>query len=87
MISVASSGNFKESKMGTGRKFNKKPDTRPRKSVAERKSRSKVHKARLVAIGFDPAAIDKMTVVEVRELLKRHAKKSTRKGVEAMLSK
>ena len=73
--------------MGTGRKFNKKPVTRPRKSAAGRRSRSKVHKARLVAIGFAPEAIDKMTVVEVRGLLKKHAKKTTRKYVEALLKK
>jgi hypothetical protein len=73
--------------MGTGRKFNKKPATRPRKGAAQRRKRDKVLKGRLVKIGFAAADVDKMTLTEIREILKKHAKNSTRKQVEARLKK
>ena len=44
-------------------------------------------KARLVKIGFAAADVDKMTLTEIREVLMKHAKKSTRKQVEARLKK
>jgi len=73
--------------MGTGRKFHKKPVTRPKKGAAGRRSRSKVHRDRLIKLGFDPADIAKMTVTDVRVLLNKYAKKSTRKDVEALMKK
>ncbi len=73
--------------MGTGRKFSKKPATRPRKGAAQRRKRDKVLKARLVEIGFNAEEAEKMRITEVRELLNKHAKHSTRKEVEARLKK
>jgi hypothetical protein len=73
--------------MGTGRKFHKKPVTRPKKGAAERRVRTKIQKARLVKIGFDPDVVTKMDIDKVRDLLKQYAKKSTRKYVEALVAK
>ena len=73
--------------MGTGRKFRTKPVTRPKKAEVARKVRYKVHRARLVAIGFDAAEVVKMDVGTIKDLLKQHAKNSTRKFVEALLKK
>ena len=60
--------------MGTGRKFHKKPVTRPRKSVRERRHRDAVHKKRLIALGMDEKIVSKMTSKAVRDLLKRPLK-------------
>ncbi len=60
--------------MGTGRKFNKKPISRPKKSTRERKRRFKVHKARLVGLGMDAELMESLQPQEARELLKRPAK-------------
>ena len=38
--------------MGTGRKFNKNPVTRPKKKLRERKRREKAHANRLMAMGI-----------------------------------
>jgi hypothetical protein len=57
--------------MGTGRKFNKAPMTRPTKSEAARKRRHKVQRNRLVALGLDEAAVAKMDVKTIREMLRR----------------
>jgi len=84
---AAAVGGLKEIEMGTGRKFSKKPVTRPRKGAGPRRRRDKVLKARLVEIGFDEAEAAKLSLTEVRELLKKHARKSTRKEVEARLKK
>jgi len=73
--------------MGTGRKFHKKPVTRPKKGAAGRRSRCKVHKTRLIKLGFTPEAISKMTVTDVRVLLNKYAKKSTRREVVALMEK
>jgi hypothetical protein len=77
----------KEIEMGTGRKFSKKPMTRPKKGAAGRRKRVNVHKARLIKLGFEPAALEKMTVTDVRVLLNKYAKNSTRKEVEALMEK
>lgn len=73
--------------MGTGRKFHKKPATRPIKSAAERRSRDKVQRARLVKIGFDETAVHKMNIDEVKSLINRYARKSTRQSVLALIRK
>ena len=60
--------------MGTGRKFNKKPMTRPIKSAGPKARRQRLHKTRLVALGMDANVVAKMDVKAVRTLLK-HPKK------------
>jgi len=59
--------------MGTGRKFNKNPITRPKKSTRERNRRFKVHKARLASLGMDQELVDTLQPQEARELLRRPA--------------
>lgn len=59
--------------MGTGRKLNKKPATRPRKSGADKKRREAEQRKRLIALGVDAEAVRTMTSQRVRELLKRPA--------------
>lgn len=56
--------------MGTGRKFNKKPDTRPRKSGGERERRDKTHQKRLVALGMPEEKIKHLTSKDIKTLLK-----------------
>lgn len=60
--------------MGTGRKFNKKPITRPKKSPAQRARRFRVHQARLVKLGMDEELVQTLQDYEARELLRRPAK-------------
>ncbi|MFC1452284.1 hypothetical protein ACFLSJ_02955 [Verrucomicrobiota bacterium] len=60
--------------MGTGRKFNKAPRTRPKKKPAERRRRVELHKSRLTALGADPEKLRHMTPAQLREMLKRPAK-------------
>lgn len=57
--------------MGTDRKFRKKPMTRPVKRAGAARQRSKVQKARLVALGMDAEVVAKMDSLDVRTLLKR----------------
>jgi len=59
--------------MGTGRKMNKQPRTRPKKSLGERRRRDKVQQRRLVGLGVDEDKVAKMTSKDVRTLLKRPA--------------
>ena len=56
--------------MGTGRKFNKQPVSRPKKSGAVRKRRDKVHVGRLVKMGMDGEVVRKMTTRAIKDLLK-----------------
>jgi hypothetical protein len=60
--------------MGTGRTFNKQPRTRPKKKPADRRRREKIHRERLIALGMDAEAVNKMNPKEVRTALKRPAK-------------
>ena len=55
-----------------------KPTTRPRKSLSEKAHRLKVQKRRLVGLGVEETAVQKMPAPEVRALLKR-PKKLTKK--------
>jgi len=59
--------------MGTGRKFNKKPVTRPKKKPLERRRRDKIQKNRLIALGVSEENVRQMNTKEVRTLLKKPA--------------
>lgn len=61
--------------MGTGRKYNKKPVTRPKKSTCAKKRRVTVQKKRLVSLGLDATKVSKMTTKDIRTKL-RHPKKT-----------
>jgi len=63
--------------MGTGRKFNKKPTTRPKKDGAERKHRQKVHLKRIIALGMPEAVACKLNPKVIRDILKYPAKIDT----------
>ena len=60
--------------MGTGRKFNKQPVTRPKKSGLERRRREASQKKRLVALGMDPEAVRKMDSKTARTLIQKPEK-------------
>jgi hypothetical protein len=60
--------------MGTGRKYQKKPMTRPTKTPGNRARRQRTQKRRLIALGMDEAEVERMDAKTVRELLKRPAK-------------
>ncbi len=60
--------------MGTGRTLNKKPATRPVKSVGERRRRDAVQRKRLVALGMDEATVAKLNAVQIRDFLRTPAK-------------
>ncbi len=55
------------------RKFNKKPRTRPIKTPAEKARRQRVQRARLVKLGLDAEAVEKMQPEDVRKLCLRPA--------------
>ena len=57
--------------MGTGRKFRKTPMTRPVKSNAARKRRQLEQRRRLIALGVSEDAVAKMSVKDIRTLLRR----------------
>lgn len=59
--------------MGTGRTFNKKPISRPKKGVSERARRVANHKKRLLALGISEEALRTMNPDEMRTLLQRPA--------------
>lgn len=65
--------------MGTDWKFKRKSLRRKKKSGAARRHREKVHKKRLVALGFKESVAASMNPWKVKDLLKKAAKKSTRK--------
>ena len=56
--------------MGTGRKFNKTPVTRPKKCVRERARRLRTQKGRLIAGGVSEEVIKHMTPADVRAKLR-----------------
>ncbi len=60
--------------MGTGRKFHKTHLTRPRKAAGPRRRRRLEQKRRLVILGMDAAAVEKLTSREVLTLLQRPKK-------------
>ena len=57
--------------MGTGRTLNKKPRTRPVKSLGETRRRQKVQKLRLIGLGVAEPVAQKLGADKVREMLKR----------------
>ena len=60
--------------MGTGRKFRKKPMTRPIKNGAAKRKRDAAQKKRLVDLGMDTEAVRKLDQKAVRTLLLRPKK-------------
>ena len=60
--------------MATGRKYNKKPVSRPRKSGGVRKRRDEIHKKRLMELGMPEEKIKHLTSKEIRTLLKTPVK-------------
>ena len=69
--------------MGTGRTFNKKPVSRPKKSLRERKRRVETHKQRLVALGHDADALIHMTPGELRLSLRVSEKAAAKLAASA----
>jgi len=65
--------------MGTGRKFAKKPTTRPKKSARARRRRDKVLRGRLVATGVDAEKVRKMDVKAVRTAVAKAGRKTAKK--------
>ncbi|MDD4873045.1 MAG: hypothetical protein PHR77_21030 [Kiritimatiellae bacterium] len=63
--------------MGTGRKFNKKPKTRPKKDGADRKRKQKVQLRRLIALGMPEEVANKLNPKVVRDILKYPARVNT----------
>jgi hypothetical protein len=57
-----------------GRKFNKKPRTRPIKTPSEKARKQKAQRARLVKLGMDTVIVAKMQPEDVRKLCLRPAK-------------
>ncbi|MDP6494886.1 MAG: hypothetical protein QGH42_13495 [Kiritimatiellia bacterium] len=60
--------------MGTGRKFNKQPVTRPKKSPLERKRREASQRKRLVELGLDAEEVRKMDSKTIRALIQKPEK-------------
>jgi hypothetical protein len=60
--------------MGTGRKLNKKPMTRPKKKPGDRRRRERTQKKRLLALGAAESAVAKMNPKQIRTLLRRPAR-------------
>ena len=67
--------------MGTGRTFNKKPVSRPKKSLRERKRRVETHKKRLVALGHDEDVLIHMTPGQLRTSLRTAEKAAAKQPV------
>ncbi len=57
--------------MGTGRTFNKKPISRPKKGASERARRVETHRKRLIALGVPEENLRTMNPDEMRTLLQR----------------
>ncbi len=65
--------------MGSGRTFNKKPVSRPKKIERERKRRIETHKKRLVALGHDEEKLIHMTPGDMRAALRDLEKTAAKK--------
>lgn len=57
--------------------------SRPKKVGARKKYRMKVHKKRLVAAGIEEASLKKLNPAEIRQLLRKVAKKKAPKAARA----
>ncbi|MCX7590776.1 MAG: hypothetical protein N2255_04025 [Kiritimatiellae bacterium] len=64
--------------MGTGRKYRKLSIMRPKKSGAARRRRDKVQRLRLISLGMPEDAVRRMTISEVRAMLRRPAQVAKR---------
>lgn len=62
--------------MGTGRKFNKNPVTRPKKSPLERRRRVASQRKRLVELGMDKEEVRKMDTKTLRATIQKPEKVS-----------
>jgi hypothetical protein len=62
--------------MGTGRKYNKDPLTRPKKAPIERRRREKVQRKRLIELGMSGSTVGKLNARELRQHLRQPAKVS-----------
>ena len=60
--------------MGTGRKYRKISHVRPTKTGAVKRRREKVQRRRLVALGVPEEKVRRMTIADVRAMLRRPAK-------------
>jgi hypothetical protein len=60
--------------MGSGRKFHKTHLTRPRKAAGPKRRRQLEQRRRLVRLGVDAAAVEKLSAREVLTMLQRPAK-------------
>ncbi len=60
--------------MGTGRKYHKVHLTRPRKAAGAKRRRRLEQKRRLVTLGMDADAVEKLTSREILTLLQRPKK-------------
>lgn len=60
--------------MGSGRKFHKTNLTRPRKAAGAKRRRQLEQRRRLVALGVDATAVEKLSAREVLTMLQRPAK-------------
>ncbi len=60
--------------MGTGRKFNKQPVTRPKKRPLERRRREASQRKRLVELGLDAEEVRKMDSKTIRTLIQKPEK-------------
>jgi hypothetical protein len=60
--------------MGTGWKYDKKPQTRPKKKLSDRKRRERVQRKRLVAMGVSEESLRRKNAGEIRAMLRAAAK-------------
>ena len=49
--------------------------TRPKKTGAKKRQRVLAQEKRLVALGYDKKKLDKMTIVQIRDLIKKAMRK------------
>ena len=56
--------------MGTGRKFNKQPVTRPKKKTRDKARRVRSHRERVLAAGYTEEQIKHMNPAELRAAIR-----------------
>jgi hypothetical protein len=62
--------------MGTGRKFNKQPVTRPKKNACDKARRVRSHRERVSAAGYTDEQIKHMTPADLRAAIRQAEKGS-----------
>ncbi len=60
--------------MGTGWKYDKKPQTRPKKKAGDRRRRETTQRKRLVALGVSEESLRRKNAGEIRAMLRAAAK-------------